>query len=69
MYDLFDLQLDATCIYCENQSCVKLLEIIFLSFGFTAAIGAHSTSQEVVEFSPLWFPRGKIFVSLISCDY
>ena len=23
---LFDLQLDATCIYCENQSCVKLLE-------------------------------------------
>ena len=24
--DLFDLQLDATCIYCYNQSCVKLLE-------------------------------------------
>ena len=24
--DLFDLQLDATCIYCDNQSCVKLLE-------------------------------------------
>ena len=24
--DLFDLQLDATCIYCENQSCVKLSE-------------------------------------------
>ena len=22
--DLFDLQLDATCIYCNNQSCVKL---------------------------------------------
>ena len=22
--DLFDLQLDATCIYCDNQSCVKL---------------------------------------------
>ena len=22
--DLFDLQLDATCIYCEKQSCVKL---------------------------------------------
>ena len=21
---LFDLQLDATCIYCNNQSCVKL---------------------------------------------
>ena len=22
--DLFDLQLDATCIYCDNQSYVKL---------------------------------------------
>ena len=22
--DLFDLQLDATCIYCDNQSCAKL---------------------------------------------
>ena len=26
LYDLFDLQLDATCIYCNNQSCVKLSE-------------------------------------------
>ena len=24
--DLFDLQLDATCIYCDNQSYVKLSE-------------------------------------------
>ena len=24
--DLFDLQVDDTCIYCDNQSCVKLLE-------------------------------------------
>ena len=24
--DLFDIQLDANCIYCDNQSCVKLLE-------------------------------------------
>ena len=23
---LFDLQLDATCTYCNNQSCVKLYE-------------------------------------------
>ena len=23
--DLFDLQLDATCIYCDNQSCVKFV--------------------------------------------
>ena len=26
LFDLFDLQLDATCIYCDNQSCVKLSE-------------------------------------------
>ena len=26
LYDLFDLQLDATCIYCDSQSCVKLSE-------------------------------------------
>ena len=26
LYDLFDLQLDATYIYCDNHSCVKLLE-------------------------------------------
>ena len=26
LYDLFYLQLDATCIYCDNQSCVKLSE-------------------------------------------
>ena len=24
--DLFDLQMDATCIHCDNQSCVKLSE-------------------------------------------
>ena len=26
LFDLFDIQLDATCIYCDNQSCVKLSE-------------------------------------------
>ena len=30
-----------------------------LSLGFTTAIGAHSISEEVAGFSPLWFPRGK----------
>ena len=35
--------------------------------GFTTAIGAHSISEEVVGFSPLWFPQGKFFVSLVSC--
>ena len=24
LYDLFDLHFDATCIYCDNQTCVKL---------------------------------------------
>ena len=27
---------------------------------------ADSISEEVAGFSPLWFPRGKIFVSLVS---
>ena len=26
--------------------------------GFTFSIGAHSISEEVALFSPLWFPRG-----------
>ena len=29
--------------------------------------GANSISEEVAGFSPLWFPRGKLFVSLFSC--
>ena len=33
--------------------------------GFT--FGADSISEEVVGFSPLWFPCGKLFVSLVSC--
>ena len=40
----------------------------FLSLGFTAAIGAHSISVEVVGFSPLWFPQDKYLASIVSCD-
>ena len=29
---------------------------------------ADSISKEVAGFSPLWFPREKLFVSLVSCD-
>ena len=29
-----------------------------MSLGFTFAFGAHSISQEVAGFSPLWFPQG-----------
>ena len=42
----------------------QVLETIFMFSGFTFATGAHSISEEVVGF-----PRGKFFVSLISCDY
>ena len=35
--------------------------------GFT--IGVDSISEEVAGFSPLWFPRGKSFMSLVSCVY
>ena len=47
----------------------QLLEIIFVSLGFTFAIVAHSIFEEVAGFSPLWFPQGKLFVSLASYDY
>ena len=47
----------------------QAVDIIFMFSGFTATIGAHSISKEFVGFSPVWFPRGKLFVSLVSCDY
>ena len=45
----------------------KAVEIICMFLGFSTTIGADSISEEVVEFSPLWFPQGKFFVSLVSC--
>ena len=42
---------------------------VFVFLGFTFALGAHSISEEVVGFSPLWLPQGKIFMSLSSYDY
>ena len=30
--------------------------------------GVDSISEKVARFFPLWFPRGKLFVSLVSCD-
>ena len=35
---------------------------MFLGFTF----GPNSISEEVAGFSPLWFPQGKFFVSLVS---
>ena len=45
------------------------VKIIFMFSGFTTTIGAHSIYEEVAGFSPLWFPQGKLFVSLVSCVY
>ena len=47
----------------------QLSEIMFVLLGFTFAIGAHSIFEEVAGFSPLWFRRGKLFVSLVYCVY
>ena len=35
----------------------QLLEIIFVLLGFIFSIGAHSISEEVVGFYPLWYPE------------
>ena len=43
------------------------MDIILLFWGFYY-LGANSISEEVVGFSPLWFPQVKLFVSLVSCD-
>ena len=47
----------------------EVVEINFMFLGFTTANGSHSISKEVVWFSPLWFPRGKFLMSLVSCVY
>ena len=45
----------------------QLSEIIFMFSGFTFATGAHSISEKVVGFSPLWFIRGKSLSLVIDC--
>ena len=37
----------------------QLSKIIFMFSGFTFSIGAHSISEEVAGFPPLWFTQGK----------
>ena len=45
--DLFDLQLDATCIYCDNHSCVKLSEnLLFMT--------SQSISRSNITISGIW---------------
>ena len=45
----------------ERDYCCR--EIIFMFSGLT--FGVDSISEEVVGFSPLWFPQGK-FLRLLS---
>ena len=51
----------------EREREREAMEIIFMFLGFTAAIGAHSISQEVAGFSPLSFSQGKLFLSRLLC--
>ena len=53
--------------YLSSEREIEAVEIIFMFSSFTAAIGAHSISEEVAGFSPLRFPRGKFFMTLVSC--
>ena len=41
---------------------------LLLFWEISYCFGADSISKEVAGFSPLWFPRVKLFVSLVSCD-
>ena len=40
---------------------------LLLFWEISYCFGADSISKEVAGFSPLWFPCGKFFVSLVSC--
>ena len=46
----------------------QLWRSYFLSLGFTATIGAHSISEEVMGFSPLWYLQGSygVFSFMVS---
>ena len=44
----------------KEATAVEISSYYFWGF----AIGANSISEEVVGFSPLWFPRGKYLCSL-----
>ena len=52
---------------CERERL--LLSGDHLTIFWFYLFGADSISEEVVGFSPLWFPQGKLFVSLVSCVF
>ena len=47
----------------KKTTAVRSASYYFMVLPFCA----DSISEEVAGFSPLWFPRGKLFVSLVSC--
>ena len=47
----------------KKTTAVGSASYYFLFYCF----GADSIFEEVAGFSPLWFPRGKFFVSLVCC--
>ena len=50
---------------CEKER--MLLSGVHLTVLGSYHFCVDSISEEVAGFSPLWFPRGKFFVSLVSC--
>ena len=58
--DLFDLQLDATCIHCDNQSCVK----------FSKNLVFHDKSKHIQDQISLYQGYGakRSSESLVCCD-
>ena len=41
---------------------------LLLFWEISYCFGVDSILEEVAGFSLLWFPQGKLFVSLVSCD-
>ena len=50
----------------RRQKAIAVWRVHLTVLGFTSC--GDTILEEVVGFSSLWFPRGKIFVSLVSCD-
>ena len=48
--NLFDLQLDATYIHCDNQSCVKFSRI-------QCSMTSRSISRSSITISGIWYRR------------
>ena len=61
LYDLFDLQLDATFIYCDNQSCVK----------FSKNLVFHDKTKHIeIKYHYIrdMVPRGAVKLQYVATD-